>query len=156
MLYQLLAEAQSQADKSKPDVRAAALMRIARVQTAFDRHQARATFEQALKEIRQLPGRDGEFLLQQARLLAAAVAPEHLGRMPAVIGAAVGYGAATALVRLLAAVAAPVADEILPVASNPNVTLCVPWLLIALAAIACYVPARRSASIDPIVTLREE
>lgn len=83
MLHQLLAEARTQAGKSKPDVRAAALMRIARVETAFDCHQARATFEQALKEIRQLPGRDGEFLLQQARLLAAAVAPEHLDNIPA-------------------------------------------------------------------------
>lgn len=78
------------------------------------------------------------------------------GAIMVVIGAAVGYGAASALLRVLAAVAAPVADEILPVASNAAVTLCVPWFLIALAAIACYVPARRSASIDPIVTLREE
>jgi hypothetical protein len=41
-----LAGAREQAEQSKPPVRAAALLRIARVQTAFDREQARHTFEQ--------------------------------------------------------------------------------------------------------------
>jgi ABC-type antimicrobial peptide transport system permease subunit len=72
------------------------------------------------------------------------------------IGATLGYGAASALVRILSAVAAPVADQIVPVAKNPAVAIGIPVFLIALAAIACYVPARRSASIDPVLTLREE
>ena len=72
------------------------------------------------------------------------------------IGATLGYGAASALVRILSAVAAPVADQILPVAKNLAVAVGVPVFLITLAAIACYVPARRSASIDPVLTLREE
>ncbi len=72
------------------------------------------------------------------------------------IGATLGYGAASALVRVLSAMAAPVADQILPVAKNPAVAVGIPAFLIALAAIACYLPARRSASIDPVLTLREE
>jgi len=41
MLDDLLAGARAQAERSEPPVRAAALLRIARVQTAFDRGQAR-------------------------------------------------------------------------------------------------------------------
>jgi hypothetical protein len=78
----LLAAAWRQADRSKPPVRAAALMRIARVQTALDRSQARSTFEQGLDETRRLSGSDGEFLLEQAQLLAAAVAPDLLREIP--------------------------------------------------------------------------
>jgi hypothetical protein len=62
----------------------AALLRIARVQMAFDGDQARHTFQQALDEIRGLSGLGGEFLLEQARLLAAAVAPHLLREIPSV------------------------------------------------------------------------
>jgi hypothetical protein len=84
MVHELLAAAWQQAEKSDPPVRAAALLRIARVETTFDRDRARTTFERALDETRQLPGRDGEFLLDQARLVTAAVAPEILDEIPAV------------------------------------------------------------------------
>jgi hypothetical protein len=63
MVGELLASAFEVAQHSKPDVRVAALLRIARVQTALDRGQARETFDQALDEIRRIPGRDGAFLL---------------------------------------------------------------------------------------------
>jgi hypothetical protein len=80
----LLAGALAQAERSEPPVRAAALLRIARVETAFDRGQARLTFQRALDETRRISGRDGEFLLEQAQLLAAAVAPDLLHEMPPV------------------------------------------------------------------------
>jgi hypothetical protein len=74
----LLADAREQAERSDPPVRAAALLRIARVETAFDRIAARGTFERGLDATRRIPGREGEFLLEQARFVAAAVAPELL------------------------------------------------------------------------------
>jgi hypothetical protein len=77
-----LVRAYQQAERSKPVVRAPALLRIARVQMAFDRDEARNTFRQGLDEVRQLTGLDREFLLEQARLLAAAVAPDFLREIP--------------------------------------------------------------------------
>jgi len=84
MADDLLARVQEQAERSEPPVRVAALLRIARVQTVFDGDQARHTFQQALDEIRGLSGLGGEFLLEQARLLAAAVAPDLLREIPSV------------------------------------------------------------------------
>ena len=63
-------------------MRLAALMRIARVQTAFDRGQARITFEMALEEAQRLKGRERESMLQLARLIVAAVAPDLLDQIP--------------------------------------------------------------------------
>jgi hypothetical protein len=78
----LLASAYEAAQNSEPEVRAAALLRIARVQTALDRGQARRTFEQALQEVRHIPGRNGAFLHEHARLFAAAIAPDLLQAIP--------------------------------------------------------------------------
>jgi hypothetical protein len=57
-------------------------MRIARVETAFDRGKARITFEMGLAEARGLRGREGRALLSSARLLAAAVEPKLLHEIP--------------------------------------------------------------------------
>jgi hypothetical protein len=78
----LLALALEQAERSEPTVRVAALLRIARVQSAVDRPSARKTFERALSETRGITGVDGSFLLAHARLVAAAVAPELLPDIP--------------------------------------------------------------------------
>jgi len=83
MLQDLLARAQEQAEHSSPPVRAAALLRIARVQAASDPGQGRRTFLAALDETRRIPGRNGHFMLEQARLTAAAVAPDLLLEIPA-------------------------------------------------------------------------
>ena len=63
-------------------MRVAALLRIARVQTALDRGQARITFEIALEEVQRLKGRERESMVQLARLIAAAVAPDLLDEIP--------------------------------------------------------------------------
>lgn len=78
----LLARARVEADRAKGPIRAAALMRIARVETAFDRGQARITFEMGLAETRGLRGREGRALLSSARMLAAAVEPKLLHEIP--------------------------------------------------------------------------
>ena len=57
-------------------------MRIARVESATDRAQAHATFERGLEEARRLTGRDRDWLLEQARILAAAAAPDLVASIP--------------------------------------------------------------------------
>jgi predicted permease len=78
------------------------------------------------------------------------------GAVMVAIGGSMGFLAAWGFLRVLCAVSAPVAQFVGPVVSNPALTMGVPAFLFALAAIACYVPARRSVSIDPLVALREE
>ncbi|HWF11247.1 MAG TPA: hypothetical protein VG297_22410 [Bryobacteraceae bacterium] len=80
---ELLTPAREQAERSEPGVRVAALLRIARVESAINREQARKTFEQALTETRGITGVDGGFLLAHARLIAAAVAPDLVADIPA-------------------------------------------------------------------------
>jgi hypothetical protein len=82
MTNDLLTSARSLAERSSSPVRAAARMRIARVESAVDPGQARITFEIALDEIRSLPKRDRQALFEQAQQVAAALAPDLLGKIP--------------------------------------------------------------------------
>jgi hypothetical protein len=77
-----MARARQQAERSSPPVRAAARMRIARVQSAADPGQARITFEMALDEIPSLPIRDRHLFFEQAQQVAAAFAPDFLREIP--------------------------------------------------------------------------
>jgi len=78
----LLARARVEAERAGAPVRAAALMRIARVETAFDRGKARITFEMGLEVARGLPDSERGNLLSSARSLAAAVEPRLLREIP--------------------------------------------------------------------------
>jgi len=72
------------------------------------------------------------------------------GMRPVLIGLIVGLAAALAFGRLLGALL----YEIRP--SDPVVLASVAIALIAAAALACYIPARRAATVDPATVLRYE
>ena len=72
------------------------------------------------------------------------------GLRPVVAGAAVGLAAAAAGAKLLSGLLYRVP------ATDPLVFAAVPAALLAVAAVAAYLPARRAAAVDPMVALRTE
>jgi putative ABC transport system permease protein len=64
------------------------------------------------------------------------------------IGVLVGLGAALAAVRLVSAF-------LYGISSHDAVTfVAVPMVIVAIAAVACLIPARRAAKVDPLAALR--
>ncbi|MGH9415292.1 MAG: ABC transporter permease [Terriglobales bacterium] len=68
----------------------------------------------------------------------------------ALIGAAVGIAAALALGQALASALYGVSSR------DPLTLVAAPVVLLAVAALACYLPARRATRVDPVVALRGE
>jgi macrolide transport system ATP-binding/permease protein len=72
------------------------------------------------------------------------------------VGTLIGFLGAIALARILSALANMFVDAFRFGTNDPRLLLGAPLLLAAVAMLACYVPARRSAQIDALKALREE
>jgi putative ABC transport system permease protein len=72
------------------------------------------------------------------------------GTLLACTGVVIGLAAALLLTRLVASLL----YEVEP--TDPLTFVCGPIALITIAMLASYVPARRAANVDPMVTLRQE
>src|SRR5580658_6249912 len=94
MLEQLLSEARSQTERSDPPVKAAALLHLSRVWTAFDQAEAERLLETGVALAFEIPQPAGDALRSQAVTLAAAVSPQRaLGLMPLLAGPSPGRAA---------------------------------------------------------------
>jgi ABC-type antimicrobial peptide transport system permease subunit len=69
---------------------------------------------------------------------------------PVLVGVVIGTGSSAALTRVLASQLYGVS------ATDPAAFAAALAVLIAAAALACYVPARRAVRIDPITALRDQ
>jgi predicted permease len=71
-------------------------------------------------------------------------------------GTLIGLGLAWAALRVLGAALAVIAQTTGESAPDPLILVGAPLLLALVGAIACYLPARRSLRVDPVVALRQE
>jgi predicted permease len=71
------------------------------------------------------------------------------------IGTILGLLGARALIRVMSAALSQIAKTAGTSTSDPMLLIGAPLILAVLALVACYVPARKSMRIDPVVALRE-
>jgi macrolide transport system ATP-binding/permease protein len=72
------------------------------------------------------------------------------------VGTVLGFLGAIALARVVSSLASIFVDALRFGTNDPRLLVGAPLLLAAVTMLACYVPARRSAQIDPLQALREE
>ena len=73
-----------------------------------------------------------------------------------IVGSLLGFPGALAIVRILSALTNIFVEALRVGTGDLRLLLGAPLLLAAVAMLACYLPARRSAKIDPLKALREE
>ena len=78
------------------------------------------------------------------------------GAMLVTVGTVIGFLGAIAIAKMLSALTNVFVESLNVGTDDPRLLVGAPLLLAGLAMLACYVPARRSAKIDPLRTLREE
>jgi predicted permease len=71
------------------------------------------------------------------------------------VGTVLGFLGAFALAKILSTLTSVFVDALQVGTNDPRLLLGAPLLLGGLALLACYVPARRAAKIDPLMALRE-
>jgi ABC-type antimicrobial peptide transport system permease subunit len=72
------------------------------------------------------------------------------------VGTLLGFLGAFAMARILSALTNDFADAFKIGTNDPRLLVGAPLLLAALAMLACYVPARRAAKVDPLTAVRQE
>jgi predicted permease len=72
------------------------------------------------------------------------------------VGTVLGFLGAVGLAKALSALTSVFSDALRVGTDDPRLLVGAPFLLAAVATLACYLPARRSTQIDPIKALREE
>jgi ABC-type antimicrobial peptide transport system permease subunit len=77
------------------------------------------------------------------------------GAVLALAGCLLGFAAAVGIARSASTVTDKLAEVFQTPVDDPFLVFGAPLLLAVLALLACYVPARRAATIDPAATLRE-
>jgi macrolide transport system ATP-binding/permease protein len=73
-----------------------------------------------------------------------------------IVGSVVGFLGAVAVARLLSTLTSAFADAFKVGTDDPRLLIGAPVLLVALALLACYIPARRATMIEPLKALRQE
>lgn len=72
------------------------------------------------------------------------------------VGTVLGFLGAIGLAKVLSALTSIFSDAVRVGTNDPRLLVGAPLLLASLALLACYVPARKAAQIDPLKALREE
>jgi predicted permease len=72
------------------------------------------------------------------------------------VGAVLGFLGAIGLAKALSALTSIFSDALRVGTDDPRLLIGAPCLLVTVATLACYLPARRSTQIDPMRVLREE
>jgi macrolide transport system ATP-binding/permease protein len=72
------------------------------------------------------------------------------------VGTILGFLGAIAIAKMLSSLTSIFTDSFNVATNDPRLVVGAPLLLAAIAMLACYLPARRSAKIDPLIALREE